>query len=166
MLPQNPPQPTCSYFPLKLSSVGIQTSKLMIESLVGVAVPATLQNAGSAVFVTQPGLPVVQPGGVLNVPPVTDWAAVTCACGKDRFTRPSQLLVAEAAVVPSTIPASETVESATGLKRRLLAILPSWSSALRQGRTPQRRRKDRGRKHSFPKPAFHRRPPVLWRSLD
>jgi hypothetical protein len=33
MLPQNPPQPSCSYFPLKLLSVGIQTSKLMIESL-------------------------------------------------------------------------------------------------------------------------------------
>src|ERR1700726_2938366 len=79
MLPQNPPQPSCSYFPLKLSSVGIQTSKLIIESLVGVAVPATRQNAGSPVSVVQPGLPVVQPGGVLNVPPVTDWAAVTCA---------------------------------------------------------------------------------------
>ena len=69
MLPQNPPQPSCSYFPLKLPSVGIQTSKLMIESLVGVAVPATRQNAGSAVCVMQPELPVVQPGGVLNVPP-------------------------------------------------------------------------------------------------
>jgi hypothetical protein len=69
MLPQNPPQPSCSYFPLKLSSVGIQTSKFMIESLVGVAVPATRQNAGSPVSVVQPGLPVVQPGGVLNVPP-------------------------------------------------------------------------------------------------
>jgi hypothetical protein len=39
---------------------------------VGVAVPATRQNAGSPVFVVQPGLPVVQPGGVLNVPLVTD----------------------------------------------------------------------------------------------
>src|ERR1700720_2873621 len=121
MLPQNPPQPTCSYFPLKLSSVGIQTSKLMIESLVGVAVPATRQNAGRAVFVVQPGLPVVQPGGVLNVPPVTDWAAVTCARGKDRLTRPSQLLVAEAGVVPRAMAASARVESATGLKRRLIA---------------------------------------------
>jgi|SRR6516162_10796400 hypothetical protein len=70
MLPQNPPQPSCSYFPLKLSSVGIQTSKLMIESFVGVAVPATRQNCGSPVFVVQPVAPVVQPGGVLNVPPV------------------------------------------------------------------------------------------------
>ena len=130
MLPQNPPQPTCSYFPLKLLSVGIQTSKLMIESLVGVAVPSTRQNAGSPVFVMQPGLPVVQPGGVLNVPPVTDWAAVITASGNDRFTRPSQLLVAETGVVPSTMAASETVESATDLKRRLMAILPSRHRSL------------------------------------
>jgi hypothetical protein len=88
----------------------------MIESLVGIAVPATRQNAGSPVFVVQPELPVVQPGGVLNVPPVTDWAAVTTAPGNDRFTRPSQLRVAETGAVPSTIAASETVESATGLK--------------------------------------------------
>src|ERR1700720_2193317 len=100
MLPQNPPQPSCSYFPLKLSSVGIQTSKLIIESLVGVAVPATRQNAGSPVSVVQPGLPVEQLGGVLNVPPVTDWAAVITAPGNDRFTSPSQLLAAETGVAP------------------------------------------------------------------
>jgi hypothetical protein len=156
MLPQNPPQPTCSYFPLKLSSVGIQTSKLMIESLVGVVVPATRQNAGSPVFVVQPGLPVMQPGGVLNVPPATDWATVTTAPGNDRFTKPSQLLVAETGVVPSTIAASETVETVTALNRRLMAILPSWHPSwlvlLRPGRTLQRRQNDRGRKHSFAEP--------------
>ena len=65
MLPQNPPQPNCSYFPLKLLSVGTQTSNLMTESFVGVAVPATRQNCGSAVLVVQPVLPVAQPGGVL-----------------------------------------------------------------------------------------------------
>jgi hypothetical protein len=70
MLPQKPPQPSCSYFPLKLPSVGIQTSKLIIESFVGVAVPAIRQNCGRPVFVVHPALPVVQPGGVLNVPPV------------------------------------------------------------------------------------------------
>ena len=72
MLPQNPPHPSCSYFLLKLLSVGIQTSKLMIESVVGIAVAATRQNCGSPLFVVQPVLPVAQPGGVLNVPPVTD----------------------------------------------------------------------------------------------
>ena len=72
MVPQNPPQPSCSYFPLKLPSVGIQTSKLIIESFVGVAVPATRQNCGRPVLVVQPVLPVVQPGGVLNVPPAMD----------------------------------------------------------------------------------------------
>jgi hypothetical protein len=89
----------------------------MIESLVGVAVPATRQNAGSPVFVVQPGLPVIQPGGVLKVPPATDCAVVTTAPGNDRFTRPSQLLAAEAGVAPNTIAVSETVKSTTGLKR-------------------------------------------------
>ena len=82
MLPQNPPQPSCSYFPLKLSSVGIQTSKLMIESFVGVAVAATRQNCGSPVFVVHPVLPVVQPGGVLKVPPVIVCAAVISPWGQ------------------------------------------------------------------------------------
>src|SRR5215469_16941789 len=100
MLPQNPPQPSCSYFPLKLLSVGIQTSKLMIESLVGVGVPATRQNCGSAVFVVQPVLPVVQPGGVLNVPPAIVCAVVICPCGKATFIRPSQLVAAETRVAP------------------------------------------------------------------
>ena len=64
-----PPQPSCSYFALKLSSVGIQTSKLIIESFVGVVVPATRQNCGKPVFVVESALPVAHPGGVLNVPP-------------------------------------------------------------------------------------------------
>src|SRR5215831_2641893 len=109
MLPQNPPQPSCSYFPLKLSSVGIQTSKLMIKSFVGVAVPATRQNCGSPVFVVHPVLPVVQPGGVLNVPPMTVSAAVTCPWDRDRSIRPSQVVAAYSAVVPSSVAASDTV---------------------------------------------------------
>jgi hypothetical protein len=99
----------------------------MIESLVGVAVPATRQNAGSPVSVVQPGLPVVQPGGVLNVPPVTDWAAVTCACGKAKLTSPSQLLVAETGVVPSKMAERETVDSISDLNRPPRAIRPSCS---------------------------------------
>jgi hypothetical protein len=63
---------------------------------------------------------------VLNVPPVTDWAAVTCACGKDRLTRPSQLLVAETGVVPSKMAEREMGESIAALNRRLRAIRPSW----------------------------------------
>src|ERR1700731_3875739 len=111
MLPQNPPHPSCSYLPLKLASVGIQTSKLMTESFVGVAVPATRQNGGSPVFVVQPGAPVVQPGGVVNDPPVIDWAAVTTASGNDRLIRPAQLLAAKTGLVPSSVATSETTHN-------------------------------------------------------
>src|SRR5215831_15129354 len=114
MLPQNPPQPICSYFPLKLSSVGIQTSKLIIESFVGVAVPATRQNCGKPVFVVQPALPVAHPGGVLNVPPEIVCAVVICPCGKERFSSPSQVVAASAVGVPRVTAAHKAVETTIG----------------------------------------------------
>src|SRR5579862_6107289 len=90
MLPQKPPQPSCSYLPLKLPSIGIQTSSLISESLVGVAVMATRQNGG------RPVKAVVVPGGV-NDPPSTAWAVVTVACGSDRLERPAQVLAEDGA---------------------------------------------------------------------
>ena len=50
-------------------------------------------------FVVHPVAPVVQPGGVLNVPPAMVCAAVICPWGKDRFARPSHVVAAGAAVV-------------------------------------------------------------------
>src|SRR5690349_3688872 len=96
----------------------------MIESFVGVAVPATRQNSGRPVFVVQPVLPVVQPGGVLNVPPAIVWAAVTCPCGKDRLMRPSQVVAAGTAVAPNKKLANDTVETTIGFRRRLMSIPP------------------------------------------
>src|SRR6516162_5915373 len=120
MLPQKPPQPSCSYFPLKLVSVGIQTSKLIIESFVGVAVPATRQNCGSPVFVVQPVLPDVQPGGVLKIPPVMVCAAVICPWGSDRFTRPSHVVAAYTAVAAKKTAANDAVAIATGFRYSLI----------------------------------------------
>src|SRR5215472_13340636 len=126
MLPQKPPQPSCSYFPLKLLSAGIQTSKLMTESLVGVAVPATRQNCGSPVFVVQPVLPVAQPGGVLKVPPVMVCAAVTCPCGRDRFINPSQVVAAETALAQRKMAPSDTVITKIDLALFFTSFLPHY----------------------------------------
>src|SRR5271165_488509 len=123
MLPQNPPHPSCSYLPLKLASAGIQTSKLITESFVGVAVPATRQNGGSPVFVVQPGAPMVQPGGVLNDPPMTDRAVVITASGNVRFIRPEQLVAAETGLELNSATVSKTADSTPDAKR-LIAILP------------------------------------------
>jgi hypothetical protein len=94
----------------------------MIESLVGVAVPATRQNCGRLMFVVHPVAPVVQPGGVLNVPPVMVWAAVICPWGKDRLARPSHVVAAGAAVAPSKTAANDTLENTIGFKRRLMSV--------------------------------------------
>src|SRR5260221_10957182 len=64
MLPKKPPQPSCSYLPFQPAPVGIHTSKLMCESLVGAETPATRQNCG------RPVNAVVEPGGV-KLPPGT-----------------------------------------------------------------------------------------------
>src|SRR5262249_46785871 len=100
------------------------TSKLMMESFVGVAVPATRQNCGSPVFVVHPVLPVVQPGGVLNVPPVTVSAAVTRPWGRARFIRPSQVVAACSAVAPNRMATSDAVESTTAFWRVFMSVLP------------------------------------------
>jgi hypothetical protein len=88
----------------------------MFESLVGIAAPATRQNCGSPVFVVQPVLPVVQPGGVLNVPPAIVSAVVTCPCGNDTFIKLSQVVAAETPLAHRKTATSDTVETTTGPK--------------------------------------------------
>src|SRR6266568_7100582 len=113
MLPQKPPQPSCSYLPFQAAPSGIQTSKLMIESLVGVAVPATRQKSG------RPVNAVVAPGGV-NDPPVTVCAAVIVACGSTSWARSSQLVAAAAGALASKRAATGAAARSRGLKRRLM----------------------------------------------
>jgi hypothetical protein len=98
----------------------------MIESFVGVAVPATRQNCGSPVFVVHPVLPVVQPGGVLKVPPVIVCAAVISPCGRDRFTRPSHVVAADTAVAAKKTPRSDAVAITTGFKYGLIRSSPQF----------------------------------------
>src|SRR5260221_10360110 len=116
MLPQKPPQPSCSYLPFQPAPVGIHTSKLMCESLVGAETPATRQNCG------RPVKAVVEPGGV-KLPPVTDCAAVMVACGSDSVARLSQV-AAEAGMAPATTAASAAVQRTKDLKPTLMAVFP------------------------------------------
>src|SRR5260221_14148294 len=110
MLPKKPPQPSCSYLPFQPAPVGIHTSKLMCESLVGAETPATRQNCG------RPVNAVVERGGV-KLPPVTGCTAVMGACGSDSVARLSQVAAA-AGMGPATTAASEAVERAKDLKRQ------------------------------------------------
>src|SRR5215470_15325356 len=124
MLPQKPPQPSCSYLPLKLPSVGIQISMLMIESLVGFDVMATRQNAGRPVRV------VVEPGGV-NDPLVCSSAMVTLACGSCRLMSWAHGESARAAGEPRTTSAAQKDAARSGAKREPMTFLPSVDGRLR-----------------------------------
>src|SRR5579871_1806993 len=116
MLPQKPPQPSCSYLPFHCPPRGIHTSRLMCESVVGVEVTATRQNGGRAVRAA------VAPGGV-KLPLVIDCAAVTVACGSVSAARLSQ--VAAAAGPAAAIPAiAESAERKTVLRGILLTSPP------------------------------------------
>src|SRR5579883_2353817 len=116
MLPQNPPQPSCSYLAFQPAPSGIQTSSLMVESLVGVDVTATRQKGG------RPVRGVVEPGGV-NVPPVIDWAAVIEACGKERLDRLSQV-AALAGLPMANTAASEIVDNNTPFQVMFIVVPP------------------------------------------
>src|SRR5579863_5111274 len=118
MLPQNPPQPSCSYLPFQPAPSGIQTSSLMVESLVGVDVTATRQKGGSPVN------GVVEPGGV-KVPPVIDWASVTVAFGNGRLDRLSQV-AAPAGLPMAKSAASEIVENNSLFQVMLIPVPPDW----------------------------------------
>jgi hypothetical protein len=87
MLPQKPPQPSCSYFPLKALPVGIQTSKLMMESLVGVDVPATR----SGVTLTSPRngqsrATISTMTSAIAPPARRSWRSACACCARQRNT--------------------------------------------------------------------------------
>src|ERR1700722_4616306 len=76
MVPAKPPLPICSYFPFQCPFVGIQTSKLIFESLLGLEVPATRQRSTGA---------LVTPDTIS--PARYDRASVTFVCGSERPAR-------------------------------------------------------------------------------
>src|ERR1700722_19159789 len=73
MVPAKPPLPICSYFPFQRPFVGIQTSNLILESLLGLEVPATRQRSTGA---------LVTPDTIS--PARYDRASVTFVCGSER----------------------------------------------------------------------------------
>src|ERR1700722_14489887 len=73
MVPAKPPLPICSYFPFHRPLVGIQTSNLIFESLLGLEVPATRQRPTGA---------LVTPDTIS--PARYDRASVTFVCGSER----------------------------------------------------------------------------------
>src|SRR5262250_2984707 len=101
IVPAHPPLPTAWNLPFHIALSGSQTSILMSESLDGVNVAATLQNAGSAEYglgwlaprppprappARAPPRPAAasRPGGAgaaggVNAPAGTSCAEVTCA---------------------------------------------------------------------------------------
>ena len=49
-MPAKPPLPICSYLPFQRPFVGIQTSNLIFESLLGLEVPATRHRPTGALI--------------------------------------------------------------------------------------------------------------------
>src|SRR3990172_2860048 len=101
MAPLQPPLPTAMNFPFQ-PDVGIQTSILMSESLDGLSVAATLQNAGSCLKTAfccaapwpMPGMP-----GSENSPAATDSTKVIVAFSRDNVFKLSHV----AAYAPDAI---------------------------------------------------------------
>src|SRR6266576_4660348 len=73
MTPPHPPFPTAWNFPFQ-PDAGIQTSTLMSESLVGLSVAATRQNAGRFLNGSLCAAPPPCVAGVTNAPMATDSA--------------------------------------------------------------------------------------------
>ena len=78
MLPFQPPLPTAWNFPFQ-PVAGSQTSILMSESLEGLSVAATRQNAGRSANCAPP--PPRPPAGGVNAPAATGCAIVMVASG-------------------------------------------------------------------------------------
>lgn len=96
MLPAQAPLPTDSSFPFQVDDgpdVGIQTSILMSESLVGFSVAATRQIAGKfpKFGAGKPGNAGTAPAGNASCPAGTDCANVTVECGRASLARLSQV---------------------------------------------------------------------------
>jgi hypothetical protein len=87
-LPVNAPFPTAWSFPFH-PSAGIQTSTLMSESLEGVSVAATRQNAGSAAYCRACPSDSDRPGGIggVNAPAATTSAVVIVPSGSNSDAR-------------------------------------------------------------------------------
>src|SRR5215475_8553778 len=66
-------------------ALGIQTSNLISESLVGLITPATRQNAGKSLY------GVAEPVGGANAPAATDCAAVIVVLGSFNSASPSHV---------------------------------------------------------------------------
>src|SRR5262250_809237 len=93
--PVQPPFPTAINFPFH-PETGIQTSILMSESVVGLMVAATRQNAGRVLYTGGTTAPGAAPGS--NAPAATVWARVMVVSGSLREDRPSQEVAADATV--------------------------------------------------------------------
>src|SRR5215467_15906585 len=94
MLPSEPPEPTPSNLLFQVS-VGIQTSKPIIEVVVGWATPTSRQKGGR---------PVIggAGGGGSNSPDVFNSATVIVASGSCRFSRSSHGMARDIAGVSGT----------------------------------------------------------------
>src|SRR5882757_5505991 len=89
MLPAHAPLPTACSLPFH-ACAGSHTSILMSESLDGVSVAATRQNAGRLAN----GFTAARPpraGGAGNCPAATVCASVTAACGPENVDRLSHV---------------------------------------------------------------------------
>src|SRR5712664_4301181 len=119
MLPSEPPEPTPSNLLFQVS-VGIQTSKPIIEALVGWATPTTRQKGGR---------PVIggAGGGGSNSPEVSRAASVIVASGSCRFSRSSHGTAADIAGVSDTSKAM-AVWSACGPPSKLLGEMTTHFS--------------------------------------
>src|SRR6476646_2760019 len=85
--------------PFHAADGGSQMSILISESLVGLMVAATRQNAGRFLYATSPGwrLSENEAGGA-NAPGVTEAAIVITVCGSESLERLSQVVAAIAQV--------------------------------------------------------------------
>jgi hypothetical protein len=103
MVPANPPLPTVSSLPFQ-PEAGIQISKWITDTLVGLRTPCTSQKAGSSSM----GRPL---GGV-KVPAGIDFAKVMDVSGKPIADSGSQL-AARATGAHHRVPASTTETAAS-----------------------------------------------------
>src|SRR6185295_3356452 len=104
MTPAHPPLPTAWNFPFQ-PDAGSHTSILMSESLVGVNVAATRQNAGSAAIGPPPARPppaAPRPAGGVKAPAGTACAIVIVASPRASETRPSHAVVSVGAPARAT----------------------------------------------------------------
>src|SRR5438552_3389989 len=104
MTPANPPPPTAWYFPFQFDA-GSQTSTLISESLEGLRVAATRQNAGRSRNACGTAFAAVAPMGVggANAPAPTICAKVIAAFGSVRDAKLSHDTGAMAATSPSMV---------------------------------------------------------------